>query len=649
MKRNCILAIGLLAIGATSAMAQQPTDTVEIDPLVVTATRVARPISRVTSAVTVIDGAELRRQGIRNVAEALRAVSGAAVVQTGSYGANTSLFLRGGESDYVQVLIDGVQVNSPGEQFNFSTLAIEDIERIEVVKGPASVLYGSDAVTGVVQLFTKQRSGRPQGEVRIAGGRGSKIGAQADGGFNNGYVSGEVEGGSRNARYSVGASHFATQGAYAFNNEHRNTSVTARGSASAGARTDVSGLVRYTASRSHIPTDGSGNLSDRNQFQDLNALAIGLGVQQRLSRNLTAQLDVQHNANDATSDDQADDPADTLGFYRFHSDDRFSRQTVDLHLSYSLGAHSLFTLGGEVEHQSNRTASSSPFGDSPEATEKRDNKAMYAQWLADWSRLSLQLGARGEDNEKFGNFGTYRGGLAFRVTPVLRLRASAGTAFKEPRFFEQFAQGFVVGNPDLEPEQSRSIEGGADLTVGRATVTASYFDQTFEDLIQYIGLPATPTDPNYVNVAGARASGLELGATLSLGRIHLNGNYTLLDTEVTDEGDGEDPSFAEGEELLRRPRHSGSLTVTTFFTRANLGATAHYVGERVDLDFSEFPAGRVTLPAHTRIDIHGEYRLTNGVAGTLKVENLLDEEYEEVLGFPSPQRVVYIGARLSIQ
>jgi vitamin B12 transporter len=358
---------------------------------------------------------------------------------------------------------------------------------------------------------------------------------------------------------------------------------------------------------------------------------------------------VQHSQNDATTDDQPDDAADTLGFFRFHSDERFSRQTADLRVNYSFSDQSAVTVGGVFERQSNRGSSTSPFGDTPENTEERANRAVYAQWLGEWSRLSVQLGARAEDNDQFGSFGTYRGGVAYRVSPMLRFRASAGTAFKQPRFFEQFAQGFVTGNPDLEPEESRSLEAGADLIVGRATFTASYFDQKFKNLIQYIGLPALPTDPNYVNVAGAHVSGLEVGATLSLGTVQLNGNYTLLDTEVTNEGDGEDPSFLEGEQLLRRPRHSGSLTASLLFERGLAGATAHYAGERSDLDFASFPASRVTLPAHTRVDVNGEYRLTSSVAGTLKIENLLGEEYEEVLGFPAPQRVIYLGARLSLQ
>jgi vitamin B12 transporter len=333
MKRNYLITLACLVCSVGAAQGQEPSDTVHFDPLFVTATRLALPISKLTASVTIIDAEELRRRGVRTAAEALRAVSGAAVVQSGSYGAGTSLFLRGGESDYVQVLIDGVQINSPGEQFNFSNLALEDIERIEIVKGPASVLYGSDAVTGVVQIFTKQRVGSTRAEVRLAGGRGDKIGAQADGGFKNGYVSAEVASGSADVRYSLGASHFGTEGAYAFNNEHRNTSLTARTALRAGSRSDLNSTVRYTSSRFHIPTDGTGQLTDRNQFQDADALALGVGAMHNFSQKLNAQLDLQYNQNDATTDDRPDDAGDTLGFYSFHSDERFSRRNADLRIN----------------------------------------------------------------------------------------------------------------------------------------------------------------------------------------------------------------------------------------------------------------------------------------------------------------------------
>src|SRR5881409_2040513 len=184
---------------------QQPTDTVELNPVIVTATRVARPLTGVPAAVTVLPGAELRAGGIATVFEALREVPGAAVVQTGSFGGQTSLFLRGGQSNYVKVLVDGVPVNQPGGSFDFANLTTDNVERIEVVRGPGSVLYGSDAVTGVVQIFTRDGRGAPRAAVAFGGGT---------------YATNAVEvtasGGDDRAGYAIGLSRFASDGIYRF-------------------------------------------------------------------------------------------------------------------------------------------------------------------------------------------------------------------------------------------------------------------------------------------------------------------------------------------------------------------------------------------------------------------------------------------------
>jgi len=180
-------------------------DTVVLKPVVVTATRVPTPADAVTAAVTVISGASLRERGVRTVAEALRDVPGAAVVETGPSGSITSLFLRGGESDYVKVLLDGVPLNQPGGAFDFAHLTTDQVDRIEVVRGPTSVLYGSDAMTGVIQIFTKSGSGPAALGARLVRGSGGTTQSSID-------VSGVLGGGRLG--YALGASHFGAQGLY---------------------------------------------------------------------------------------------------------------------------------------------------------------------------------------------------------------------------------------------------------------------------------------------------------------------------------------------------------------------------------------------------------------------------------------------------
>jgi vitamin B12 transporter len=309
----------------------------------------------------------------------------------------------------------------------------------------------------------------------------------------------------------------------------------------------------------------------------------------------------------------------------------------------------IVTVGGEYERQRERgsSLSESEFGPFPGASgERRSNRAAYAQFIGALARINVQAGARIEDNERFGTHATYRGGLSVRLTNALRMRTSAGTGFKEPRFYEQFATGFVRGNPDLEPETSRSIEAGADLTYHAARFSATWFAQRFRNLIQYIGMPSPQDAPNYFNLAAACANGLELEGEHTRGHFGVRATYTMLDTDVTDPGTGDDPLFAAGQMLIRRPSHSASLLLSYSKAGWMSSVTASYVGGRDDLDFNGFPASRVRLDAYTRVDLAAEAPLrTAGLRATLKVENVLDSSYEEASNFPARGRIVFVGVR----
>src|SRR5438874_12705713 len=200
----------LLVACPVSLAGQTRTDTVELNPVVVTATRIPTAARDLPVAVTVISGAQLRERDIRTVADALRTVPGADVVATNAYGSQTSLFLRGGESDYVKVLIDGVPRHAPGGAYDFANLTTDNVERIEVVRGPASVLYGSDAVTGVVQIVTRRGTGRDRAEASVRGGTYGTLVWDA-----------EASGGTQAAGYSISISRFTSDGMYRCKNQYR--------------------------------------------------------------------------------------------------------------------------------------------------------------------------------------------------------------------------------------------------------------------------------------------------------------------------------------------------------------------------------------------------------------------------------------------
>jgi vitamin B12 transporter len=263
------------------------------------------------------------------------------------------------------------------------------------------------------------------------------------------------------------------------------------------------------------------------------------------------------------------------------------------------------------------------------------------------------VGLRLDDNQRYGRYATYRVGTAVRVATRTRAIASIGTAFKEPTFFQNFATGFVHGNPDLRPEHSVSWEVGLEQAFARGAFTAraTYFDQRFRDLIDYNGADTTIS---YFNVPGSLARGVELTTDGELGAgIHVTTAYTYLHTAVTKAGTATGPTalFVPGEPLIRRPEHSGALGVTYRVpARGTVSLTALYTGEREDIDFATFT--RAPLPPYTRLDLatHVDVRqphgATPGLTLSLRIENLLDHAYQEVKNFPARRRTLLFGGEV---
>ncbi|MDE2983989.1 MAG: TonB-dependent receptor [Gemmatimonadota bacterium] len=639
---------------ALATAAPQPTtaqDPIELEGLVVTANRWAEPAWTVAAHATVIEGLELRRAGIEYVADALRRVPGMAVVRNGSFGAVTSVFLRGGESDYVQVLIDGVPVNEPGGAFDFGSLSTDNIERIEIIRGPASALYGSDAVSGVIQIFTRRGAGPATGSLSFQAGS-----------FATRRWQGTLAGGTDALSYAFSLGRNETDGILEYNNEHRRTTFTGRVQGRLGPRADATLSVRYDDRRFNFPTDGSGALVDRNAHTYGDALTLHLDAGRRWSDAFETRFTFDVNETDRGSDDAPDGPADTLGFFGYTNLNDIRRTGGGARAIWRPAGGTVLAAGYELEQQSIRALSRSfsQYGPSASNSENdRRNHAAYTQ-LA-WQRRGLALngGVRAESNERFGTAATWKLGAAWQSEAErTRLRAAAGTGIKEPTFFETYAAGFTRGNPDLEPEHSTSFEAGLDQDLGGgARLSLTGFSQSYRDLIQYTFSPPTRGGPNYHNVARARSRGVEAEGVVDAGPLQLTANYTWLDTEVEDAGfhEGEGATFVAGEPLLRRPKHTaGASASVQVAAAARFVAGLRRTGERADRDFSTFPATPVTLSAYTVVDLAAEIEVVGARAGrpgfelTVRAENLMGAAYEEVWGFAAPGRGVYVGGRVVV-
>lgn len=633
----------LLLFGGASLRAQHAPDTTALSPVVITATKVELPAGPSTAATTVLTGAALRERGIVSIADALRDVAGVAVNPTGPRGGQTALFLRGGNSNFTKVLVDGVPVNAPGGALDLSTLTTDNIDRIEIVRGPASVQYGTDAMTGVIQIFTRREAGTVA-EARL-GSRNREVDARLEHG-------GRMRPGARGARLhgSVGAGLHRGDGFLPFNNEFRNATGSAlAGIEAAGRELLVAGS--FVDAVYHYPTTASGTPEDSNAYTGARRLSIAVTGRMRLSSRVGTRLQLSNSDQASRSSNVPDSPGDRDGYYSA-SRGTTQRRAADLQLLLTAPRGVSVIAGGAVEAQHARSRGWSRFGAFPRQEQsfdaRRTNRGIYIQLAGGRRQLSVDGGVRRERLDGDGAVSTGRIGLASELLPGTILRASVGTAFKEPAFEERFTTAFSTGNPELRPERNRSREIGVEVAApGRAiTVGATAFDQRFEDLVQYRFAPAPA--PNFENVRDVRVRGWELEARTAVVRgASLRGTYTFLASEVLDAGGS---TLDVGKPLVRRPRRSATVAGGYRVSRALLHATVTRVGARDDMDFAV--GGRVRLDAYTRLDVSVNAPVSPpgapmAVTLTLRGENIADAEYENVRGYETPGRMLYAGVRLT--
>lgn len=642
------IAPSLVSLVAARALAAQvAADTARAAPIVVTATRTPIGAERVPAAVSVLSGDSLRLRGIASVADALRLVPGVAVVQGGSYGAPASLFVRGGENDYTKVLVDGVPVNDPGGAIDVADLSIDDVERIEVVRGPSSVVWGSDAVTGVINIIT--RHAPAPGHVASA-----QLAARG-GSYGNRDVTGGAQFGGERLRATVGGGAHGSDGIYDFNSRFR----TGDGRVAVGLTPWQGGALDLTGSlsdgRANYPTDYTGAPTDSNDYRTTRRGLWGLRLAQQLG---LARLTLDGRLTTTRAENVAppNSPSAFDGLSRFGA--RARRRGLELRAAAPLGGVQLVVGAGREWQTQDSWSVFVPNAGTPSseaANARRSSDAVFAEAVRDVGATTATLGARLDHSSRYGDFGTYRVALSQRLTTGTRLRASVGTSFREPSFTETEPSDFATGSPDLRPERAASWELGAsqELLAGRASVGATYFDQRFVDLIDYRPAGAGGT---YYNVARARAGGVEGEASLAATRaVDLHASYTWLDTRVLRRGFSASPqaTLVEGGPLLRRPKHSAAAGLDWRPRFATLGAQATYVGTRDDrLFLYDAPyTENVTLPSYTKIDLSADVPVIRQgdprAALTLRVDDLFGASYQQVAGYASPGRVVLAGVRLA--
>lgn len=580
--------------------------------VVVTAGAVPEDAETLGVATTVVDRATIERSRAATVADLLRTVPGVDVVRSGGPGGVTSLFLRGTNSNSALVLVDGVKMNSPYfGGVDLSSLGTANVERIEIVRGPFSALYGSEALGGVVQVITRRPAADGlTGQAHFGLGNASA----REGGVNTTLRSGAI---GVTAGFRRG-----TIGGDLPNEFFEGTDLSAALDVQLSPDAKAGVTVRRNSSRTGIPFSGATPTPLRATTADTTLVSVPFSF--LLGSKTTLEAAGTYAADSPTYTD----PEDPWGFT--FSETKARRVGGRLVLSHVSGANRI-SVGTDYEHT--RVDNEDSYGVQLDGLTTR-TWSVFAEdrlSLAD-DRVAVTAGVRRDENDAFGSSTNPRVGLSWRVTSALKVRAAAGTAFRAPSTGELYYP--FSGNRELQPEESVSYEAGAEWTLGRGLVLeASLFRSDVKDLIRYDF--ATFTN---VNVGRARMTGAE--ATLR-GAISAatwaSASYTWLDTEDRD----------TGLPLLRRPKHRASFTYGGDLGRgATAELTALWVGERDDVDATTYL--RVTSPATFRLDVAATGpRFFAHVAPFVRVTNLLDRDYDEVAGYPSPGRRFVAGLDLA--
>lgn len=628
--------------------------------VVVTATRTPLPEQESGASVSTLESAQLQVMQPVAATDAIRFLPGAVVNTVGQRGGQSSLFVRGGDSRYNKVIIDGVPVNDPGGIFDFGTVPLAGADRLEFLRGAQSTLYGSDAMTSVVQVFS-QAGSTESPEIRFGADGGNFSTA-------HGYLS--LAGTRDRFDYHVFGDQFNTQGS-GINDDYSNSSQ----GVNLGARLSDRALFRFRARHANSRSGVQGEW----KFNGQPLLAPDADARAR-QNNLVASADLvfvasahwqhratafEYNHRTLNEDDRAERGCDVTIFNFtdcFFSDRaHINRAGLNYQGDYIPREWAQTTVGYEFEDENGffNTAFSTFDPNNPAnpsgtvATQfthgLRLNHALFAQQRITRGRFSVIGGLRYVHNDSFGDravpraavtFLALRGGTVFSGT---RLRFSYAQGIKEPRFEESFGISGVFPsdpNPNLKPEQNRAFETGVEESLfgGKFALSAIYFNNHFRNQIEFTTNPAD-FNGQYVNVNRSMAHGAEVQFQGRVSkRISLNSAYNYTSTQILEAPlctpqNFCDPLLAAGSPLIRRPRHSGSLLLNYLGTRwgANLGGS--FVGRRADSDFLGLDITHAA--GYARVDLGGWYAFASHVTAYANIENALDKHYEEVVGYPA--------------
>jgi vitamin B12 transporter len=620
--------------------------------VVVTANRTETPSVFVGSTTSVISKNEIDARQAPMVSDLLQSTPGMAVIRSGGHGATTSLFTRGGDSDYTKVLLDGIPLNEPGGAFDFGNLSAANLDRIEIVRGPQSALFGSDAMTGVVQLFSQHgesETARPQLTVNLDGGNLNTINAGAN-------VSGQVD----RLDYNVFWSRFSTNN-QGLNAAFAGSTVGSNLGLNLGSGTKVRWIMRDDLSRAGTPGQSAFQPAITDAYFHRGDGYTGISLENQTARIWDQRLTYTFDRSRQRSRDLGLDPPYTpsfdgsrapFAFLDFPNDfvNDTRRHQLDYQSNIVLGSGTrdwgqhIITLGFSAEKEIGA------IGDRLSVPASTTHRGLHDfggvfQYRAIVGRLSLTNGFRVDDHSLFGRTVNPRSSIAYLLRQgggnfgATKLKFNFGLGFKEPSLVDLFSPDHeFLGNPRLRPERNRSFDFGVEQRIwnDRAKVEINWFDNRFRDLVEFETTSFVTFDGTFFNVNAAKANGAEIIVeTTPVAGLRITASYTYLNTLITQSSTPTDSIFGVGQGLLRRPRHSGSLGAIWKWRKLTASSNLIYVGRRVDSDFEGLEPPLTSDLPYTRLDLAGSYGFSKHFDYLGTITNVLNRNYMEVLGFPA--------------
>lgn len=611
----------LVLLAAESSATYAGEDAIpQLDTLVVTATRSEKPLRETGSTVSIITHEDIAKRQVLSVADALRIVPGLDVVNSGGPGQATSVFLRGANATQTLVLIDGIEMNdpsSPGNAFDFANLMVDNIERIEVLRGGESSIYGSDAIGGVVNIITKKGAKAPSYSVQGQGGS-----------YNTFKVGGAASGGTDLLDYSLSASRTETQGFSAADRRrgnperdgYRNSTVDTRIGIHPAENVDFGWSLRFNEGKTYLDSDYPTPHDDPN-YTSINKELYTRGFSHfKVLDDLWEQtIGVSY----SRTDRRYVDMPDPVNPYTFPADYLGEKVKVDWQNILHLHEANTLTIG--IENEDDRLSSES----SPIGSKSYNTQGYYMlDQIQLWERWFTTAAVRFDDNNRVGSKVTWRitQALVFDETGT-KLRGNYGTGFKMPSLIDLFDQ--YVGNPALSPETSKNWDIGIEQVFWdqRANVGATYFNNRFDNLIQY-----SFADRKVENLARATAEGVETFIQVTpLQDLSFRGTYTYTHSE----------NLATDQRLLRRPTHKGTFESNyRFVTNADVNLTVLAVGDRDDIYEKR-------LASYVVVNLATGYRINESIRLFARIENIFDKDYQQIYGYGSSRIAGYGGVSLT--